>query len=149
MYLQIGTPVSCRIWLNEESIKSSSKILLLLNRLMSLSHLIKIKLGLLLRYQNSGLVSLSSGSFLMTVSTNSIIIGLHVAVIMFTGYLVGYAAFRALFNHNPVMNAAGGILGLVFAMLLETLLFIIKSSSKRPVSSSLASSSASKLKKDQ
>ncbi|KAI3855660.1 hypothetical protein MKX03_030517 [Papaver bracteatum] len=75
--------------------------------------------------------------------------GLHVAVAMFTGYLVGYAAFRALFNHNPVMNAAGGILGLVFAMLLETLLFIIKSSSKRPVSSSLASSSASKLKKGQ
>ncbi|KAI3963299.1 hypothetical protein MKW92_049561 [Papaver armeniacum] len=75
--------------------------------------------------------------------------GLHVAVTMFTGYLVGYAAFRALFNHNPVMNAAGGILGLVFAMLLETLLFIIKSSSKRPVSSSLASSSASKLKKGQ
>ncbi|KAI3956893.1 hypothetical protein MKX01_000927 [Papaver californicum] len=75
--------------------------------------------------------------------------GLHVAVTMFTGYLVGYAAFRALFNHNPVMNAAGGILGLVFAMLLETLLFIIKSSSKRPVSSSVASSSASKLKKGQ
>ncbi|MCL7050940.1 hypothetical protein MKW94_027755 [Papaver nudicaule] len=75
--------------------------------------------------------------------------GLHVAVTMLTGYLVGYAAFRALFNHNPVMNAAGGILGLVFAMLLETLLFIIKSSGKRPVSSSMASSSASKLKKGQ
>ncbi|XP_026393443.1 uncharacterized protein LOC113288578 [Papaver somniferum] len=39
--------------------------------------------------------------------------GLHVAVTMFTGYMVGYAAFRALFSHNPVMNAAGGILGLV------------------------------------
>ena len=24
-------------------------------------------------------------------------------VTMFTGYLVGYAAFRALFNHSPVM----------------------------------------------
>lgn len=29
--------------------------------------------------------------------------GLHVALTMFTGYLVGYAAFRALFSHNPVM----------------------------------------------
>ncbi|KAI3968948.1 hypothetical protein MKW92_002083 [Papaver armeniacum] len=67
-------------------------------------------------------------------------------VTMFTGYLVGYAAFRALFNRNPVMNAAGGILGLVFAMLLETLLFIIKTSSKAPGSSSAA---ASKLKKRQ
>lgn len=55
--------------------------------------------------------------------------GLHVIVIMFTGYLVGYASFRALFGHNPVMNAAGGICGLVSAMLLETLLFIIRSSS--------------------
>ncbi|KAI3967111.1 hypothetical protein MKW92_005318 [Papaver armeniacum] len=72
--------------------------------------------------------------------------GLHIAVTMFTGYLVGYAAFRALFNRNPVMNAAGGILGLVFAMLLETLLFIIKTSSKAPGSSSAA---ASKLKKRQ
>lgn len=55
--------------------------------------------------------------------------GLHVIVIMFTGYLVGYASFRALFGHNPVMNAAGGICGLVSAMLLETFLFIIRSSS--------------------
>ncbi|XP_057477980.1 uncharacterized protein LOC130765554 isoform X1 [Actinidia eriantha] len=71
--------------------------------------------------------------------------GLHVLVTMFTGYLVGYAAFRALFNHSPVMNAAGGILGLVCAMLLETLLFIIRSSNQdlRP------SSSTSNLKKDQ
>ncbi|RYR45962.1 hypothetical protein Ahy_A07g031734 isoform L [Arachis hypogaea] len=29
--------------------------------------------------------------------------GLHVVVTMFTGYLVGYAAFRALFNHSPAM----------------------------------------------
>lgn len=29
--------------------------------------------------------------------------GLHVVVTMFSGYLVGYAAFRALFSHNPVM----------------------------------------------
>ncbi|KAJ1701785.1 hypothetical protein LUZ63_001564 [Rhynchospora breviuscula] len=56
--------------------------------------------------------------------------GLHVVLLMFTGYLVGYATFRALFNHNPVMNAAGGILGLVCVMLLETLLFIIRASNQ-------------------
>ncbi|XP_004496325.1 uncharacterized protein [Cicer arietinum] len=55
--------------------------------------------------------------------------GMHVLVTMFTGYLVGYAAFRALFDHSPAMNAAGGILGLVGAMLVETFLFIIRSSS--------------------
>ncbi|KAJ0970778.1 hypothetical protein J5N97_018737 [Dioscorea zingiberensis] len=38
--------------------------------------------------------------------------GMHVVLMMFTGYLAGYAAFRALFNHSAVMNAAGGILGL-------------------------------------
>ncbi|KAK2404159.1 ER-based factor for assembly of V-ATPase [Trifolium repens] len=54
--------------------------------------------------------------------------GLHVLVTMFTGYLVGFAAFRALFDHSPAMNAAGGILGLVGAMLVETFLFIIRSS---------------------
>ncbi|GFZ17134.1 hypothetical protein Acr_26g0004040 [Actinidia rufa] len=71
--------------------------------------------------------------------------GLHVVLTMFTGYLVGYAAFRALFSHSPVMNAAGGILGLVCAMLLETLLFIIRSSNQdlRPPSS------LSNLKKNQ
>ncbi|KAF7829212.1 uncharacterized protein G2W53_020376 [Senna tora] len=54
--------------------------------------------------------------------------GLHVALTMFTGYLLGFAAFRALFNHNPAMNAAGGVLGLVGGMLVETFLFIIRSS---------------------
>lgn len=29
--------------------------------------------------------------------------GVHVVVTMFTGYLLGYAAFRALFNHSPAM----------------------------------------------
>ncbi|KAI4328056.1 hypothetical protein L6164_020449 [Bauhinia variegata] len=81
--------------------------------------------------------------------------GLHVALTMFTGYLVGYAAFRALFNHNPAMNAAGGVLGLVGGMLVETFLFIIRSSnldsdktrsSKQEVRSSFA---YSKLKKNQ
>ncbi|XP_021827781.1 uncharacterized protein LOC110768364 [Prunus avium] len=71
--------------------------------------------------------------------------GLHVVVTMFTGYLVGYAAFRALFNHSPVMNAAGGILGLVVSMLVETLIFIIRSSGQDLRSSS----STPKLKKNQ
>uniref|UniRef100_A0A0E0JXJ4 Uncharacterized protein n=1 Tax=Oryza punctata TaxID=4537 RepID=A0A0E0JXJ4_ORYPU len=61
--------------------------------------------------------------------------GLHVVLIMFTGYLVGFVAFRALFNNSPVMNAAGGILGLVGGMLMETVLFIIRSSSKELTSS--------------
>ncbi|XP_074270199.1 uncharacterized protein LOC141593142 [Silene latifolia] len=52
--------------------------------------------------------------------------GLHVIVAMFTGYLFGFLAFRALFSKNPVMSACGGILGLVLAMLVETLLFIIR-----------------------
>ncbi|KAL4339228.1 hypothetical protein GQ457_08G025090 [Hibiscus cannabinus] len=71
--------------------------------------------------------------------------GLHVALIMFTGYLVGYFAFRALFNHSPIMNSAGGILGLVFGMLLETLLFIIRTSEPNLKSPS----STSRLKKNQ
>ncbi|KAK6246634.1 ATPase [Theobroma cacao] len=71
--------------------------------------------------------------------------GLHVALIMFTGYLGGYFAFRALFNHNSTMNAAGGILGLVLGMLLETLLFIIRTSNPDFKSSS----STSRLKKNQ
>ncbi|KAI9176871.1 hypothetical protein LWI28_008066 [Acer negundo] len=71
--------------------------------------------------------------------------GLHVVVIMFTGYLVGYATFRALFSHSPIMSAAGGILGLVCGMLVETFLFIIRSSSW----DARSPSPASKLKKNQ
>lgn len=71
--------------------------------------------------------------------------GLHVALTMFTGYLVGYFAFRALFNHSPIMNSAGGILGLVFGMLLETFLFIIRTSEPNLKSPS----STSRLKKNQ
>ncbi|KAL9246941.1 hypothetical protein vseg_020419 [Gypsophila vaccaria] len=52
--------------------------------------------------------------------------GLHVIVAMFAGYLFGFLAFRALFSRNPVMSACGGILGLVLAMMVETLLFIIR-----------------------
>uniref|UniRef100_M4CFW1 Endoplasmic reticulum-based factor for assembly of V-ATPase n=2 Tax=Brassica campestris TaxID=3711 RepID=M4CFW1_BRACM len=69
--------------------------------------------------------------------------GLHVGLTMFTGYLVGYASFRALFNRNPALSAAGGILGLVLAMLVETLLFIIKTSKDDQIQSSKSSSSSS------
>ncbi|CAH1451051.1 unnamed protein product [Lactuca virosa] len=56
--------------------------------------------------------------------------GLHVALTMFTGYLVGYYTFRALFGHSPVMHAAGGILGFVVGMLVETVLFMIRTTSQ-------------------
>ncbi|XP_010530042.1 PREDICTED: uncharacterized protein LOC104806716 [Tarenaya hassleriana] len=73
--------------------------------------------------------------------------GLHVALVMFTGYLLGYATFRALFNRNAAMSAAGGVLGLVLGMLVETLLFIIRTSKVDEIQSS--KSSASKAKKKQ
>ncbi|KAL0326659.1 UNVERIFIED_CONTAM: hypothetical protein Sangu_1743900 [Sesamum angustifolium] len=69
---------------------------------------------------------------------------------MFTGYLLGYAAFRALFSHSPAMSAAGGILGLVGAMLVETLLFIVRSSNQdRRSPSPTSPSSTLRIKKDQ
>ncbi|KAJ3681693.1 hypothetical protein LUZ60_014266 [Juncus effusus] len=73
--------------------------------------------------------------------------GLHVVAVMFTGYLVGYATFRALFNHNPIMNAAGGILGLVGGMLLETVLFIIRASNQDMKANKSSSNSRVKIKK--
>ncbi|KAL3522329.1 hypothetical protein ACH5RR_015163 [Cinchona calisaya] len=72
-------------------------------------------------------------------------LGLHVVVTMFTGYLVGYAAFRALFGRSVAMSAAGGILGLVGGMLVETLLFIIRSTNQDRQPSTFAS----RIKKDQ
>ncbi|KAK4368761.1 hypothetical protein RND71_012553 [Anisodus tanguticus] len=74
---------------------------------------------------------------------------LHVALTMFTGYLVGYYAFRALFCHSPAMSAAGGILGLVIGMLVETLLFIIRTSSMDKMPARKATSFTTKQKKDQ
>ncbi|KAI4314495.1 hypothetical protein L6164_027398 [Bauhinia variegata] len=64
-------------------------------------------------------------------------------------WLSTWISFRALFNHNPAMNAAGGVLGLVGGMVVETFLFIIRSSnldSKQEVRSLFANS---KLKKNQ
>ncbi|PIN07316.1 hypothetical protein CDL12_20120 [Handroanthus impetiginosus] len=76
--------------------------------------------------------------------------GLHVVLTMFTGYLLGYAAFRALFGHSPAMSAAGGILGLVGGMLVETLLFIVRSSNlDRQTRSSTSTSATLRIKKNQ
>ncbi|XP_065878716.1 uncharacterized protein [Euphorbia lathyris] len=72
--------------------------------------------------------------------------GLHVALTMFTGYLVGYAAFRALFGRSPTMSAAGGVLGLVGGMLVETFLFIIRTSQRQDAK---PSSFTGNLKKNQ
>nr|GMD01664.1 Bifunctional UDP-N-acetylglucosamine transferase and deubiquitinase [Ipomoea batatas] len=69
----------------------------------------------------------------------------HVVLMMSAGFLVGYAAFRALFSHSPAMSAAGGILGLVIGMLVETLLFIVRSTSLDQRSTSFVS----KAKKSQ
>ncbi|KAG9155653.1 hypothetical protein Leryth_003926 [Lithospermum erythrorhizon] len=71
--------------------------------------------------------------------------GMHVALTMFTGYLVGFFAFRALFSQNVAMSAAGGILGLVVGMIVETLLFMIRTSSQNVPSVS----SKSRIKKTQ
>ncbi|GBG42468.1 hypothetical protein CBR_g88177 [Chara braunii] len=54
--------------------------------------------------------------------------GLHVIVTMFTGYAFGHMLFRSQFHNDPAMNAAGGTLGLIAGMLIETLLFIIQAS---------------------
>ncbi|CAI9290957.1 unnamed protein product [Lactuca saligna] len=72
--------------------------------------------------------------------------GLHVALTMFTGYLVGYYTFRALFGHSPVMHAAGGILGFVVGMLVETVLFMIRTTSQDRKQTTFT---ASKVKKNQ
>jgi len=59
---------------------------------------------------------------------NSLGFGIHVVAIMFTGYMFGYAIFRAQFQNSPSMHAAGGVLGLIAGMFVETILFIVRAS---------------------
>lgn len=54
--------------------------------------------------------------------------GVHVVVVMFTGYLAGHFLFRSQFGSNPALHAAGGLFGMVVGMLVETLLLIIRAS---------------------
>ncbi|CAH2070178.1 unnamed protein product [Thlaspi arvense] len=50
--------------------------------------------------------------------------------------------FQSFVNRNPALSTVGGILGLVLAMLVETLLFIIKTSKDDQIQSSKSSSSS-------
>ncbi|MCO5614477.1 hypothetical protein L7F22_068760 [Adiantum nelumboides] len=59
---------------------------------------------------------------------NQLGFGIHVVVIMFTGYLAGYFLFRSQFGGSPILHTAGGICGMVVGMLIETVLFIINAS---------------------
>jgi uncharacterized membrane protein YciS (DUF1049 family) len=52
--------------------------------------------------------------------------GLHVALAMFTGFAFGYTICRSQFRETPVLHAAGGAMGLILGMLVETLLFIVR-----------------------
>eukprot|EP00243_Klebsormidium_subtile_P002718 TRINITY_DN15511_c0_g1_i2.p1 TRINITY_DN15511_c0_g1~~TRINITY_DN15511_c0_g1_i2.p1 ORF type:complete len:194 (+),score=48.62 TRINITY_DN15511_c0_g1_i2:268-849(+) len=54
-------------------------------------------------------------------------LGLHVIFTMGTGYACGYYFLRALFPHDYTLHQLGGVLGIMLGMLLETLLFIIRS----------------------
>lgn len=75
--------------------------------------------------------------------------GIHVVVIMFTGYLAGHILFRSQFGSSPVLHAAGGISGMVVGMLVETMLFIIRASNVDGVKSKVKKASyRSRGKKD-
>ncbi|KAL0357819.1 UNVERIFIED_CONTAM: hypothetical protein Scaly_1467600 [Sesamum calycinum] len=64
--------------------------------------------------------------------------------------LTWICSIQSLFSHSPAMSAAGGILGLVGAMLVETLLFIVRSSNQdRRSPSPTSPSSTLRIKKDQ
>ncbi|KAG0564334.1 hypothetical protein KC19_8G102100 [Ceratodon purpureus] len=77
---------------------------------------------------------------------NSLGFGLHVLVIMFTGYMFGYAIVRSQFPDYPAMHAAGGVLGLIAGMLVETILFITRTSMAEK---SFARKSKTELKAEQ
>lgn len=75
--------------------------------------------------------------------------GIHVVVIMFTGYLAGHILFRSQFGGSPVLHAAGGISGMVVGMLVETMLFIIRASNVDGVKDKVKKASyRSRRKKD-
>ncbi|CAI5461299.1 unnamed protein product [Closterium sp. Yama58-4] len=52
--------------------------------------------------------------------------GMHVVGVMFTCYLLGHYAASALIKDQPALHPVGGAVGLIFGMLLETTLFIIR-----------------------
>ncbi|CAI7735098.1 unnamed protein product [Closterium sp. NIES-54] len=52
--------------------------------------------------------------------------GMHVVGVMFTCYLLGHFAASALIKDQPALHPVGGAVGLIFGMLLETTLFIIR-----------------------
>ncbi|CAI5466179.1 unnamed protein product [Closterium sp. Yama58-4] len=52
--------------------------------------------------------------------------GMHVVGVMFTCYLLGHYAASALIRDQPALHPVGGAVGLIFGMLLETTLFIIR-----------------------
>ncbi|CAI5946932.1 unnamed protein product [Closterium sp. NIES-64] len=51
---------------------------------------------------------------------------MHVVGVMFTCYLLGHFAASALIKDQPALHPVGGAVGLIFGMLLETTLFIIR-----------------------
>ncbi|GJP41758.1 hypothetical protein CLOM_g1405 [Closterium sp. NIES-68] len=51
---------------------------------------------------------------------------MHVVGVMFTCYLVGHFAASALIKDQPALHPMGGAVGLIFGMMLETTLFIIR-----------------------
>mmetsp|Transcript_25603 Transcript_25603/g.35356 ORF Transcript_25603/g.35356 Transcript_25603/m.35356 type:complete len:225 (+) Transcript_25603:129-803(+) len=52
--------------------------------------------------------------------------GVHVIVVMFTLYLVGVHVGKSI-SSEPIVELAGGLVGCIFGMFLETTLFIIRS----------------------
>lgn len=52
--------------------------------------------------------------------------GFHVLVVMGTCFAFCFTVFSSQFPNNPVMHAAGGILGLITGMFVEVFLFIIR-----------------------
>ncbi|KAL2613324.1 hypothetical protein R1flu_025016 [Riccia fluitans] len=73
-------------------------------------------------------------------------LGLHVLVTMFTGFAFAYSIFRSQFPDNPAVHAAGGALGLIVGMLLETVLFIVRDAQKTKHEERRAKKAAQKIR---